>query len=121
MAEETKAVIAQIVREPDGPLAPHQAVPTAIMFLVAALGGFVHFYRKWKDGETRAFNFTELIGELVVSGVCGVFALWVFKGFGLNEYLTAAGVGVVGHMGSRALFIAEKVIEAHINRWTPPK
>jgi hypothetical protein len=88
------------------------------MFLVAMLGGFVAFYRKWKDGNARAFNFVELIGELVVSGLCGVLAYWAFNGLGVNQWLTAAGVGIVGHMGSRALFMAEKILQSAAERWT---
>jgi hypothetical protein len=115
---ETKEVIAQLVKEPSGPLSSEQAIPTAIMFLVAMLGGFVAFYRKWKDGNARAFNFVELIGELVVSGLCGVLAYWAFNGLGVNQWLTAAGVGIVGHMGSRALFMAEKILQSAAERWT---
>jgi hypothetical protein len=114
---DTKEVVGQLVKEPDGPLTPSQAIPTAIMFFVAMLGGFVAFYRKYKDGNARAFNFTELIGEMVVSGLCGVFAYWAFNGLGVNPWLTAAGVGIVGHMGSRALFMAEKFMQSAAERW----
>jgi amino acid transporter len=115
---QTKESVGQLVKEPDGPLTAAQAVPTAIMFLVAMLGGFIHFYRKWKEGDVRAFNFTELLGELVVSGLCGVLAFWLFRGLGVNEWLTAAGVGIVGHMGSRALFLAEKTVGNLADRWS---
>lgn len=115
MAE--KEVVAQLVKEPPGPLSSDQAVPTALMFLVAMLSGFVAFYRKWKDGNVRAFNVTELIGELFVSGICGVLAYWAFNGLGVNQWLTAAGVGIVGHMGSRAIFMAEKMMERIADKW----
>lgn len=110
--------IAQLVKEPDGPLNPSQAIPTGIMFLVAMMGGFVAFYRKWKDGDARAFNFTELIGELFISGICGVVAYWAFNGLGVNQWLSAAGVGIVGHMGSRALFLAEQLMKRAADKWT---
>jgi hypothetical protein len=90
-----------------GPLDPGQLVPTLLMMLIAAAGGFVAFYRKWKEGHVRAFNITELMGELFVSGLCGIGAYWVCKGFEVNPWLTAAAVGMVGHMGSRAVFMAE--------------
>lgn len=91
-----------------GPLAPGQLMPTLIMFAIAAAGGFVAFYRKWKDGNVRAFNFTELVGELVVSGLCGVGAYWMCRAFEINPWMTAALVGMVGHMGSRAIFLLEQ-------------
>jgi hypothetical protein len=78
------------------------------MFVVAAAGGFVAFYRKWKEGHVRSFNFTELVGELVVSGICGVLAYWACKGLGVNDWMTAFAAGVVGHMGSRFMFLAEQ-------------
>lgn len=101
-----------------GPLATDQLVPTLVMFLVAMLGGLISFYRKWKDGHVRAFNVTEFLGELLVSGGCGVLAYWLFKGFGVNEWLTAAGVGIVGHMGSRAMFLAEKTLGGVADKWS---
>ena len=91
-----------------GPLDPSQIIPTLVMLLIGAAGGFVAFYRKWKDGHVRAFNVTELLGELLVSGLCGIGAYWVCKGLEVNPWLTAATVGVIGHMGSRAVFMAEQ-------------
>ena len=93
-------------------------MPTAIMFGVAMLGGFVAFYRKWKDGSSRIFNITELIGEMVVAGICGVVAYWGFIGLGTNPYLAASGCAVAGHMGSRAMFMAEKMLESAVYKWT---
>ncbi len=104
-----------------GPLSPDQLISTLIMFVIAAAGGFISFYRKFKEGNVRAFNVTELIGELVVSGICGVFAYWLFQGFGLNPYLVAAGVGIVGHMGSRFLFLGEKMMTDVADRYTGGK
>jgi len=96
---------------PDTPFAIKNAIPTLWMVGVAMLGGAVSFYGKVKSGSARAANITELVGELVVSGVVGVFSYWVLHGFGVNPYLVAAGVGISGHMGSRAIFLAEKWIE----------
>jgi hypothetical protein len=104
-----------------GPLSPDQMWPTAIMFIIAAAGGLISFYRKWKEGNVRAFNFTELLGELVVSGLCGVFAYWLFRGLGVNEWLTAAGVGIVGHMGSRFMFLAERTMGDLADKWSGAK
>jgi len=104
-----------------GPLSPSQAVPTALMFAIAMAGGFISFYKKWKEGKVRAFNFAELAGELFVSGLCGVLAYWLLKGVGVNEWLIAAGVGVVGHMGSKAMFLAEEMMGNLANRWSGGK
>ena len=103
-------------KAPDGPLSPDQAVPTLIMAIVAMAAGAMSFYRKWKEGRVRAFNITELVGEIVVSGICGVVGYWILKGFEVNPYLTAAGVAIIGHMGTRAIFIAEQAIEKVVDR-----
>lgn len=56
-------------------------------------------------------NISELIGEMLVSSFVGLVTFWICKSYGVNEYLTAAGVAIAGHMGTRALFLAEQWIE----------
>jgi hypothetical protein len=114
---EVKTETKQHEHPEPGPLAPDQIFGTALMFAVACIGGAVSFYRKVREEKARPFNLTELVGELFVSGVCGVFAFWVLKGLHVDPYLTAAGVGIVGHMGSRAIFLAETFIEALFRKW----
>lgn len=125
METHTAHTHAETVKEatpPMGPLSPDAALPTLLMFLIAMMGGAITFWQKWKEARVRAFNFTEFLGECVVSGVCGVFAYWVFSGFQLNPYFTAAGVGIVGHLGSRALMMAEAALQRYVDNLTgPPK
>ena len=90
--------------------------PTLLMAGVAMVGGAVSFYHKVTTGKTRAFNLTELIGELVTSGLAGVVAGWVLTGLEANTYLVFAGVGIAGHMGSRIIFIAEKWLEDRVKK-----
>lgn len=113
---EVKTEVVQINKAPAGPFSQENFGPTVIMAMVAIVGGGLAFYRKWKEGHVRAFNFVELIGELAVSGGAGLVAYWMFKGFGVNEYLTAAGVGIIGHMGSRAIFMAEQAVEKIVEK-----
>ena len=116
MPEEQKQP--EPIKQMSGPFTPDNLGPTAVMALVAITGGLLAFYRKWKEGDVRAFNIVELIGELAVSGGAGLVAYWMFKGFGVNEYLTAAGVGIIGHMGSRAIFMAEQAVEKVVTKKT---
>lgn len=106
-----------IPQQAEGPLSASQMAPTVTMLAVAMIGGALNFYKKWKDGNVRAFNLTEFVGEVVISGACGLLCYWTMKGFGVNEWLTAASVGIVGHMGSRAIFIAENAIDTFAKRW----
>lgn len=113
---ETRVDPAGAPKAPDGPFAPENFTTMLLMALVGIVGGLVSFYRKWKEGHVRAFNVLEFIGEIVVSGLCGVVSWWIFKGASVNEYLTAAGVAIVGHMGTRAIFIAERAVETMVTR-----
>jgi len=89
-------------------------VPTLWMIVIAALGGVANFYQKVKTGKARAFNVMELIGEVLVSAFVGLITFWICKGYGVNEWLTAASVAITGHMGSRAIFIAEQYFEQKV-------
>lgn len=80
--------------------------------LVAALsawGGIVSWIRKRNDGETRPFNIMELIGEILTSAFAGVLTFWLCEASGIQPLVTAALVGISGHMGSRAIY--------HIESW----
>jgi hypothetical protein len=101
-------------------LNPRDVGPTAFslltyawVFAISILGGIVNFIRKVRDGETRAFRFTEFIGEIVTSAFAGVITFYLCKASNISELLTAVFVGVAGHMGSRAIFKLEKIVE----RW----
>lgn len=78
---------------------------------LAAWGGLVSFLRKRRHGVARPFNLAELIGEVVTSAFAGVVTFWLCEWSGINPLLTAALVGVSGHMGGRAIFLFEKWAE----------
>ena len=77
------------------------------VFALAILGGVVSFMRKLQEGHTRVFNLVEFIGEIVTSDFAGVLTFWMCEHANISPLMTAAFVGVSGHMGSRALFMAE--------------
>lgn len=77
------------------------------VFALAVLGGIVSFMRKLQKGHVRAFNVVEFIGEIVTSAFAGVITFWLCENAALSPLITAAFVGVAGHMGSRAIFMFE--------------
>ena len=81
---------------------------------LAAWGGLVSFYRKVKSGETRAFNVAELIGEIATSAFTGLITFWLCEAAQLDPLVTAALVGISGHMGSRALYQFERWAQARL-------
>ncbi|QGZ42721.1 LydA family holin superfamily III [Pseudoduganella flava] len=78
-------------------------------------GGVASFIRKMKEGHARAWNFTELVGELVVSGFTGVITANLCESAGAPAPLKYALVGIAAHMGSRALFKLEGVLNTKFN------
>ena len=77
------------------------------VFLLAILGGVVNFMRKLQSGHARVFNLVEFVGEIVTSAFAGVITFWLCENAGFSPLMTAAFVGVSGHMGSRAIFMIE--------------
>ncbi|CAB5079582.1 LydA-like holin [uncultured Caudovirales phage] len=74
---------------------------------LSALGGFVSFMNKLKAGKTRAFNIAEFMGEIATSAFTGVITFWLCENAQFSPLITAALVGVSGHMGSRAIMLFE--------------
>ena len=88
---------------------------------LAAWGGLVSFYRKVKSGETRVFNVVELIGEIATSAFAGLITFWLCEAALLDPLVTAALVGVSGHMGSRALYQFERWAQTRLGNATDNK
>lgn len=80
------------------------------VFGLAAWGGVVSFLRKMRDGKARPFNIMEFIGELFTSAFAGILTFWLSEAAGFNPYVTAAFVGISGHMGSRAIGMMENYL-----------
>lgn len=78
---------------------------------LSALGGFVSFASKVRDGAARKFNVVELLGELCTSAFVGILTFWLCEWGDVKPLLTAAFVGISGHMGSRAIFKLESMVE----------
>lgn len=86
---------------------------------LALLGGFANFIAKHRRGEVRAFNVTELIGELVISAFAGIITFYLCAYAELDPLLTAALVGMCGHMGSRFIVLMERKIKQYIDSKNP--
>lgn len=83
--------------------------------LLASWGGMVNWLKKRKAGQSRPFNITELIGELMTSAFSGVLTFWLCEASDIQPLITAAMVGISGHMGSRALYQIESWAESHFS------
>lgn len=87
----------------------------AWVLVISSLGGAVSFYQKLRTGVVRPFNMAELLGEVACSAFVGIITFLLCKNYGFNELITAALVGITGHMGSRAMMLFERVLEKRLN------
>jgi hypothetical protein len=82
---------------------------------LSALGGIVSFVQKIKTGHARAWNFTELVGEVATSGLAGIITANLADSINAPASLKYALVGIVAHMGSRGLLKLETLASAKFN------
>lgn len=95
----------------------YSAITYLLVSALSAWGGVVSWLRKRSTGETRPFNIVELVGELVTSAFAGVLVFWLCEAAEIKPLITAALVGISGHMGSRAIYQIENWAAA---RFTSP-
>lgn len=88
----------------------------AWVIALSVLGGVANFAAKIANDHTQIFRITEFLGEIVVSGFAGLITFWLCEAAGINPLVTAAMVGISGHMGSRAIFRLEKWMEKKIDK-----
>ncbi len=98
------------------PFDPALLVTYTWVIALAMMGGMANFIRKVKRGEARPFNLVELVGELVISASAGIITYFLCQWAGVNEWLTAALVGISGHAGSRFFFMGERALERWLDR-----
>jgi hypothetical protein len=82
-----------------------------LMLMMSFLGGLTNWYRRVKDGHTRAFNIIELVGELAISGLMGFTGFVVAQHYFESEGVAAAAAGMSAHFATRLLFSAEGLID----------
>jgi CHASE2 domain-containing sensor protein len=105
----------------NGPFRASEFIPLAWVFVVSLIGGLASWARKVRAGITRPFNVAELIGELLISAFVGMLTYWICRWVQLNEWATAAAIGVASHMGLRALFLAEHWLQRIVQRFMRAK
>lgn len=82
--------------------------------MLSIWGGIVNWLRKRREGQTRPFNVNELIGEIITSAFAGMLTFWLCEAAGISPLITAALVGISGHMGSRAIYQMESWAETKL-------
>lgn len=90
------------------------------ILLVSLLGGVASWYGKVKKGEMQASNLNSLIGELTTSALAGLLTFYICEWADVAPVLTAAIVGVAGHMGTRGISILEDIAQRYIEKRAQP-
>ncbi len=82
---------------------------------IAMWGGAAGYIRRVRLGQTAKFSFPEFIGELVTSSFFGIMTFWLCEASKIDPLMTAAFVGMSGHMGSRFVYLLSSFIAKKIN------
>lgn len=91
------------------------ALSWAVLIGLSLWGGVASFVRKMREGHTRAWNITELVGELAISGFTGIVTAHLCDAAGASSPMKYALVGIAAHMGSRALFKFEALMNSKLS------
>ena len=91
----------------------------ALVLGISLFGGLASWWTKVRNGEIAMHNIGHLVGELTISSFAGVITFFGCEWAGLAPLLTASIVGVAGHMGTRAIAIAERYAERRFAKATP--
>lgn len=105
--------------EPKDPLS-YPLKQYALMLGTALLGGLVSWAAKVKAGTVNAWNLMALIGELCTSAFAGLLCFWICESLSFPPLMTAALVGVAGHMGTRAINAFETMAQRKWGASTDP-
>lgn len=85
-----------------------------LMLATAILGGFVSWYGKVRRGEISPGSVFHLIGEITTSAFVGLVVFWICEYLNLPQLITAPIVGVSGHMGAKAITMAERILQKRV-------
>ncbi len=90
-----------------------QAISWIWVMALAGWGGAVSYFTKLQTNGIP-FSFLKFLMEIVTSAFVGVITFLICDASNLSWEVTAAMVGVSGHMGTRALFMIEQRYEMFI-------
>lgn len=92
--------------------------------LIGLMGGLVARLQYWASGERPhcwKCALFRLLADLLTSAFCGILALWLAAEFSLSGVMAAAFAGICGHMGSRSLFLLERLLNNKLARYAQMK
>lgn len=76
---------------------------------LAVVGGIVGHLNRMRKFRLGAF-----LIDIISSGFIGLLTFWLCEASDFSQYMTAALVGISGHMGSRAWFELENALRSKL-------
>ena len=95
---------------PEKDLLNYPFITYAWVIGMAALGGVAHYIKKINSG-LKPFSIAELAGEIIISGFVGLLTFFICDATAVDIRITAVFVGISGHMGSRAIYLIQLLIQ----------
>lgn len=93
--------------------ASYGLITYAWMIGLAVWGGLVRYYQRIKSGKDR-FKWFTFAGEIVASGFFGVVTFYLAEAANIDRLVSAAMVGISGHMGACVNFYVRQFIQNKI-------
>jgi len=79
------------------------------VLVIAFWGALANMIRRKKAGLLPRFSLAEFLGDMVIAGFIGVITFWICEASHVPQVLTAAAVGISGHLGTRGIMLLENV------------
>jgi hypothetical protein len=117
--EIQQPVISVVVAAAKDPLS-YPLKQWALVLGLALFGGIASWWAKVRKGTVAFHNLQALIGELTISAFAGVMVFLICEYMNLAPTLTAAIVGMAGHMGNRAISFVERRLSTRITNVLVP-
>lgn len=101
---------------PDKDPSSYEVITYLWVILLSLWGGSASYIRRVRSMQIPRYSFVEFIGEVVIAAGVGVLTFFLCEWGNLDKMLSAVFIAITAHMGSRALLIAEQVLERYIKR-----
>jgi hypothetical protein len=94
------------------------AITWIIALVMSLSGGLINWISH--HSTHTPFKIFELMGELFTSGFVGIGIFMLLDSLHQPLGVCAASAGIGGHMATRFLFLAEKIIESRLTKAADP-
>ena len=88
----------------------YEWITYAWVILISFWGGVARYMERVSLMPDLKISITGLIGDVVISGFVGLVTFFICEAWKVDRMMSAALIGISAHMGSRGLFLFEKLV-----------